>query len=120
MKLAEGLLKERLRIEKALKIDDLPAYKWKTPLQQAVQILKRHRDMMFLNEPQEIKPISIIITTLSAEAYQGELELADALRNILKNMPGLISGQKPDIPNPVNPHENFADKWTTEEGKKLN
>jgi len=120
MKLAEDLLKERLRIEKALKIDDLPAYKWKTPLQQAVQILKRHRDMMFLNEPQEIKPISIIITTLSAEAYQGELELADALRNILKNIPELISGQKPEIPNPVNPDENFADKWTTEEGKKLN
>ncbi len=120
MKLAEDLLKERLRIEKALKIDDLPAYKWKTPLQQAVQILKRHRDMMFLNEPQEIKPISIIITTLSAEAYQGELELADALRNMLKRMLELASCQKPGIPNPVNPDENFADKWTTEEGKKLN
>lgn len=120
MKLAEDLLKERLRIEKALRIDDLPAYKWKTPLQQVVQILKRHRDIMFLDKPQEIKPISIIITTLSAEAYQGELELADALRNILNNMPELVSSQKPEILNPVNPDENFADKWTNEEGKKLN
>jgi hypothetical protein len=35
----------------------------KTPLQQAVQILKRHRDMMFADDP-EHKPISVIITTL--------------------------------------------------------
>lgn len=120
MKLAEEFLKKRLWIEKNIGIDDLPVYKWKTPLQQVVQILKRHRDIMFLDQPQEIKPISIIITTLSAEAYQGEVDLADALRNILNRMPNLVSSQKPRILNPVNPDENFADKWTNQEGKKLN
>lgn len=43
----------------------------KTPLQRAVQILKRHRDIMFAGD--EDKPVSIIITTLAAKAYQGEL-----------------------------------------------
>ena len=35
----------------------------KTPLQRAVQILKRHRDIMFAGD--EDKPVSIIITTLA-------------------------------------------------------
>jgi hypothetical protein len=36
---------------KAAKVDDLPARKWKSPLQEAIQILKRHRDMMFQDAP---------------------------------------------------------------------
>ena len=42
----------------------------KTVLQRIVQILKRHRDMMFSND-KENEPISIIITTLAARAYKG-------------------------------------------------
>lgn len=43
----------------------------KTVLQRIVQILKRHRDMMFRYDTDD-KPISIIITTLAARAYNGE------------------------------------------------
>ena len=94
------------------RVDDVPEYKVKTPLQRAIQILKRHRDIMFVND-QENKPISIIITTLAAHAYNNESDLLDALRNLVKDMPNHIrrSNGVTLIPNPVNPLENFADKW---------
>ena len=31
-------------------VEDVPEYKVKTPLQQAIQILKRHRDIMFVKD----------------------------------------------------------------------
>ena len=94
-------------------VDDVPAYEWKTPLQRAVKILKRHRDVMFRDQP-ELRPISIIISTLSAEAYEGESDLFSALSNILDSMPGLIRPQEPRVPNPVDPTEDFADKWKSD------
>ncbi len=48
-------------------IDEVPDYQVKTPLQRAIQILKRHRDIMFMDDSEHI-PISIIITTLAAQA----------------------------------------------------
>ena len=94
------------------RVEDIPEYQVKTPLQQGIQILKRHRDIMFVND-QENKPISIIITTLAAHAYSNESDLLDALQNLVKNMPRYIRSINGVtwIPNPVNPLENFADKW---------
>lgn len=120
MKLAEdffAIKKEHLRSKK---IDELPTYKWKTPLQRSIQLLKRHRDHMFKNENlSRSKPISIILTTLAARAYQGESDLKTAVLNILDRMEGLVSETKPKVSNPVRPEEDFTDKWDTEEGKKL-
>ncbi len=101
-------------------VDDVPDYKVKTPLQQSIQLLKRHRDSMF--EGDDDKPISVIITTLAAHAYQGEESLSQALRSILKGMDNFID--KKDgikwISNPVNPLENFADKWAETPEKEQN
>lgn len=87
--------------------------KEKSTLQMIVQILKRHRDIKFYNDT-ENKPISIIITTLAAKAYNGEKDLASALVYVISNMQNYID-QDADgnfvISNPVNPRENFADKW---------
>lgn len=47
MRQAQHFLEARAMMERVAKVDDLPAYKWKTPLQRCVQILKRHRDVMF-------------------------------------------------------------------------
>lgn len=93
-------------------IETVPEYKIKTPLQRAIQILKRHRDIMFDGE-QENKPISIIVTTLAAQAYNNEVNLLDALVNIVNRMPDYIETKSSVswVPNPVNPLENFADKW---------
>lgn len=92
-------------------IDRVPTYKVHTPLQQSIQLLKRHRDIMFGNN--ENAPISIIITTLAAESYNNELNLFDALNHILDNMIYHIENRNEVlwVPNPVMPAENFADKW---------
>lgn len=103
------------------KAEDVPDYKVKTTLQRAVQVLKRHRDIMFEHDPDD-RPISMIIATLAAHAYNNEADMYDALDAIIKGMPDYILTQNgsPWIPNPVNPEENFADKWKEDPKKELN
>jgi hypothetical protein len=93
-------------------VEEVSDYDVKTPLQQAVQLLKRHRDSLFAKDP-ENKPISIIISTLAAHAYNNEETVEQALKAILEGMDRHIveSGGESTIANPVNPMENFADKW---------
>lgn len=91
-------------------IDEVPSYEWKTPLQRAIQFLKRHRDVMFRDSP-EFAPISMIITVLASKAYRGEGTLREALKTIVEQMPRHVGEKKPRIPNPVNPGEDFADRW---------
>jgi hypothetical protein len=91
-------------------IDDVPSYDWKTPLQRAIQLLKRHRDVVYRDDP-DFAPISMIITVLAARAYGGQTSLWAAVRTIVDRMPQLVGHSKPMIPNPVNPGEDFADRW---------
>lgn len=92
-------------------VEDVPEWQVKTPLQIAVQILKRHRDIYFEQKPDD-KPISIIITTLAAMAYRGQADVYDALQSIVKEMPKFIEQRNGKwwVANPVE-EENFADKW---------
>lgn len=102
------------------RVDEVAQYKRKTPLQRSVQLLKRHRDIMF--DGDEDKPISIIITTLAAHAYQGEKTVSDTLWVILNNMESCIQIRDGIawIANPANPNENFADKWPEHQQRKDN
>ena len=108
-------------------VKPVPSYqKNKSVLQKAVQILKRHRDVMF--DGDEDKPISIIITTLAAQAYRGEASITEALQTIIENMKYFIRDEiDPQtgkifkkIENPVNPEENFADKWKEHPQRQTN
>jgi cyclic GMP-AMP synthase DncV-like protein len=108
MRTAVEFLNER-SIQLSAKVDDIPTYRWKTPLQQAIQLLKRHRDVMFGDD--DSKPISIIITTLATRSYNGERTVHEAVLNIVNSMENYINPSKPLVPNPVNPKEDFADKW---------
>jgi len=118
------------------KIEDVPLQLVRTPLQQAIQILKRHRDVRFNDNPDD-KPISIVITTLAARLYEDENDLYETITNIVSKM--LLHAELVDNPfvrlnervaglglikrttngrwridNPVNPGEkgeNFADRW---------
>lgn len=92
----------------------------KYPLQRIVQILKRHRDIMFNGD--EHKPISIIITTLAAKAYKGEANILEGLYNVVHSMKNHIECRNGIfwVANPVNAKENFADKWEEEPKKKAN
>lgn len=91
----------------------------KLPLQVIVQLLKRHRDLMFGDD--EDAPISIILTTLAAQAYEGREPLTTALSRTIERMPSFIGETIDGFPlvaNPVNPLENFADKWKTHERRE--
>ena len=99
---AQRLLESRAIMEKVASVDELPVYRWKTPLQRAVQILKRHRDIMF-NKMPECKPISSIITTLAGRAYKGESDIYSSLHTILSAMGSFVFPYTPRVPNPVNP-----------------
>lgn len=106
---------QRMQLAESIRanVEEIPEYKVKTTLQRSIQILKRHRDIMFEGD-QDDRPISIIISTLAARAYNNEADLLDALQNIVNQMPGLIERDEEGnalVENPVNPLENFADKW---------
>lgn len=102
-----------LRFDEA-EIERLDRHKVKTPLQKAIQLLKRHRDVMFEDSPED-KPVSIIITTLAAQLYNNEDSIVDSLSSFLNGAEKYINDHKKDgqyhIENPSFKGENFADKW---------
>ncbi|WP_256760893.1 nucleotidyltransferase [Cohnella sp. WQ 127256] len=123
------------------RIDDVPEVLIKTPLQKVIQILKRHRDLRFMNQEfEDDKPISMIITTLAARLYQNEADVFVALNNIVDQLDNLALLLNPEfvlskslqdlelikrnsdgtwiISNPVNPNENFADRWHENKSSK--
>jgi hypothetical protein len=101
-----------IALQEHAKVEDIPTHRVRTPLQSAIQILKRHRDTMFAKRPDD-KPISIILTTLSAHAYEEEQTIAAALTSVLLKMDSFIidRGGTKWVINPSDPRENFADKW---------
>jgi hypothetical protein len=91
-------------------------------LRRTVQIAKRHRDIMFVDEP-DVAPLSVIITTLVSRGYEwcvtnreydSEFEL---LFDVIRHMPDTIEIRRVDgsvrwfIWNETTAGENFAEKW---------
>ena len=124
-------LRASLDIRKSFSLNEavqpLPEYhEKKLPLQRITQILKRHRDIMFNGD--EDKPISIIITTLAAIAYQQQTDVIDGLISVVHTMENFIEERYDHtlgrtikwIANPVNAEENFADKWPLHPNKQSN
>lgn len=119
-----GIKKRTFSLNEAVK--PAPEYQEnRLPLQRVVQLLKRHRDIYFQNESDEVKkqkPISCIITTLAARAYRGEADIIDALWGVINRMESEIEfkyvpeyGKEIEwISNPTNVSENFADRWNDE------
>lgn len=104
--------KRKFAAKNKFEIENVPTYRVKTPLQMVIQLLKRHRDIYFIGD-EDNAPISIIITTLAAKAYNGEESLYDAIVGILNNMSDYIENRNGVywVQNPVMKDENFADKW---------
>jgi hypothetical protein len=114
--------RRREEIAKALaaNIEDVPEWRVKTPLQRAIQLLKRHRDVLFQGDIVN-RPASIILTTLAARAYHGEDDVYDALLRLAANMPRFIENRNGRwwVENPVEPDENFADKWNEKPERRV-
>jgi len=108
------LLEEERRLAAESKVDiaEVPRWRIRTPLQRCVQLLKRHRDVTFKDDPDNC-PVSIIVTTLAAQAFRGEHDLSVALLDMARRMPALIENRNGRwwVANPAHPGENFADKW---------
>lgn len=102
----------------AAQVDSVPLYKRKKPLQSVIQLLKRHRDKMFSEKP-DSKPISVIITTLAARSYNGSSSLVDSLREVIAGFNRFVESNEDVVSNPVNPEENFADRWKMPQYKEL-
>jgi len=102
-------------------VEELPDNQTSSILQKVVMLFKRHRDIMFQDD-KDNQPISIIITTLVAHAYGGEDNMEDAIINILSTITTFIQNTNGiyRVENPVNPLENFADKWEREPIKQMN
>ena len=102
-------------------IEKVPNYRIKTPLQRCIQLLKRHRDINFIND-QDNKPASILITTLAANAYKNEADIVEAMVNIIDRMPSFLVKRNGVawVPNPIDPTENFADRWVDNPNRERN
>ena len=105
-------------IAKRMDIAQVPQPMIKTTLQQAVQLLKVHRDIYFEDNPDD-KPASIIITTLAGLAYLSGGTLYEVVEQLTRDMPTYIQRESGlyVLRNPVEENENFADRWNTRPGR---
>lgn len=101
-----------------LKTKPVHLYASYTVLQKVVQILKYHRNVVCQDLPEKEKPISMLITIISAELYyyNNDITVFDALTQITEKIPQYLEQHKDEsghykIGNPVNEDEMFTDKW---------
>jgi hypothetical protein len=117
VQLREGRLALAAKLGRS--VEDVPVFMVRTPLQRAVQLLKRHRDLYFKGRDTHGPP-SVLITTLAGLAYDGDADVGRALITIARSMRDGIQrrGDLWWVPNPSHPEENFADKWNTDPSRK--
>lgn len=119
-RLSEAEVRKSLRAS----IEPYPASRGpKGILRRVVQILKRHRDIYFLNNDMSLAPISIVITTLAAQSYEYCASTFtfddefDLLCEVIRQMPRFIEARVVNgreqwfIWNETTAGENFAEKW---------
>jgi len=127
-------------------VAQIPRRAYRSSLQRVIQLLKRHRDCRFAGKAfYDDRPISIIITTLCcqiardlARSEMSVSEVLDVVVEELKRYRILLEKEsygnssndssrgyirvKDDghwnIPNPVDPRENFADRWHENDNAK--
>jgi hypothetical protein len=99
-------------------VKNVPEFPHKKPLQKAIQLAKRHRDIYFNDNSSfssDDKPISMIINTLFALSYDKGDDILDAISEFINDSNKFIVGSDGcwSIPNPTVKKENFAEKWNT-------
>jgi hypothetical protein len=101
-------------LEKAEPVPERQAAGEKKPLQLAVQLMKRRRDLYFLDS--DLATVSIVLTTLAADVYGGQTSVSHAINSILAGIISRIetaqkSGNRLRVPNPANPNEDLSERW---------
>lgn len=92
-------------------------------LRRIVQIIKRHRDLHFIDDNDGLAPLSIIITTLASRTYEycvGKFEYdheLDLIVDVLRRMPAMLQTGTFEgrvvwyLWNQTTAGENFCEKW---------
>lgn len=114
IKTKDLLLEERMSKSFLNSVDKIPAYKWNSPLQKVIKVFKRHRDIMYMSsndEEKDLKPTSIIITTLVAQLYNGETDIEKLIDELPSKMVSTLHENNFIINNPTRLDEEFTDKW---------
>lgn len=93
---------------------DNPNY-LKQPLQHAVQLIKRYRDVYFEKNP-DMAPSSIVLTTLVARLYEGENSIYETIQKVADRFRMAVDLDKRSfrqfhVSNPVLPEEIFTKEW---------
>lgn len=93
-------------------MEQVPVWEVKTVLQRAVQFMRRHRDESYGEQDRELRPCSMLITTVAGRAYRGEATIPEALRSIASAFsdPTIVEMRHGElwVPNPTNEDENLA------------
>lgn len=100
-------------------------------LRVAIRLFKRHRDMAVRrdNVIAEYMPISVIITTLLTQCYEGMADKGVSyvhpialLADLAALLPGMIELREDEywVANPTVDGENFAEKWNKDNDQRYN
>jgi hypothetical protein len=89
----------------------------KRPLQLVVQLLKRWRDICYQGD--SIAPISIVLTTLAANYYNGQSSVSESLSWILDGISNAVSDAQRQrsrivVLNPANLNEDLSERWAAD------
>lgn len=105
-------------LEKAYAVEEIPSddFAAKKPLQRAVQIIKRYRDLFFEKTP-DYATSSIVLTTLAGQSYQNQESIFETIDNIVTEINNQVNQsefKRLRVLNPVDSDEDFTDKWERE------
>lgn len=108
------LIRVRRVMEKAKPVPSQQRVEEKEPLQLAVQLLKRWRDLAF--DEQCLAPVSVVLTALAGIHYGGEASVSETVSAILAGIVRSIdiadsNGVRIVIRNPSNVLEDFGERW---------
>lgn len=89
----------------------------KQPIQHAVQLIKRYRDVYFEGR-EKLAPSSIVLTTLAGQLYNRENSIVETIHNIIQRFESSVNTERQyfrqfHISNPVLPQEIFTREWET-------
>lgn len=101
------------RIDAAEPLVPQEAFDDKSALKFAVQLLKRHRDIAFTDQP-DLAPVSIVLSTLAAETYSGNTSVFSTVKKTLNIVHARIeqSQERLEVWNPANAiQEDLGERW---------
>ena len=104
----------RVVVAKAVPVPAQQRTEEKRPLQLIVQLLKRWRDICYAGA--DGAPISIVLTTLAAENYNGEDSISEGLLAVLRRIVAAVAsaermGGRLVVCNPSNLSEDLSERW---------